>query len=144
MAVKKSKPAEIKTKETSASVEDYLHTIEDSRKRSDSFVILEMMQKASGEKPKMWGTSLIGFGKKRYKSPASGREVDWFLIGFAPRKANLSLYLMINHDNHAGSISKLGKFKTAGGCFNVKKLEDIDLKVLNDLIVASLKDGFKE
>ena len=141
MAEKKSKPAEIKTKQTSASVEDFINTVKDEQKRKDSFVLLEMMKKASGEEPKMWGNSLIGFGNKRYKSPSSGREVDWFLIGFSPRKANLSLYLMINHKEHAAEIKKLGKHKTAGGCIYINKLEDIDLKVLKGMIDASLMQG---
>lgn len=141
MPEKKSKPAEIKTKQTTASVEDFINTVSDEQKRKDSFVLLEMMKKASGEEPKLWGNSLIGFGYKRYKSPSSGREVDWFLIGFSPRKANMSLYLMINHKEHEDAIKKLGKHKTAGGCIYVNKLEDIDLKVLKGLINASLKQG---
>lgn len=86
MAEKKSKLVEIKTKETAASVEDFINTVADEQKRKDSFTILEMMKKASGEDPKMWGSSIIGFGNKRYKSPTTGREVDWLLIGFSPRK----------------------------------------------------------
>jgi len=141
MAENKSKLAEIKTKPTSANVEDFINTVKDEQKRKDGFVLLEMMKKASGEEPKMWGNSLIGFGNKRYKSPSSGREVDWFLIGFSPRKANLSLYLMINHKEHAAKIKKLGKHKTAGGCIYINKLEDVDLKVLKGMIDASLMQG---
>jgi len=141
MAENKSKLAEIKTKQTSANVEDFINTVKDEQKRKDGFVLLEMMKKASGEEPKMWGNSLIGFGNKRYKSPSSGREVDWFLIGFSPRKANLSLYLMINHKEHAAEIKKLGKHKTAGGCIYINKLEDVDLKVLKGMIDASLMQG---
>ena len=144
MAVKKSKPVEIKTKQTAASVEDFISAVKDEQKRNDSFVLLEMMKKASKEKPKMWGGSLIGFGNKRYKSPTTGREVDWFLIGFSPRKANLSLYLMINHKEHSDAIKKLGKHKTAGGCIYVNKLDDIDLKVLKGIIQASLVQGKKK
>ena len=138
MAEKKSKLAEIKTKQTSASVEDFINTVKDEQKRKDSFVLLEMMKKASDEEPKIWGSSIIGFGNKRYKSPTSGREVDWFLIGFSPRKANLSLYLMLNHKEHAAALKKLGKYKTGGGCIYINKLEDIDLKVLKGMIDASL------
>ena len=90
MAEKKSKLAEIKTKPTTASVEDFINTVQDEQKRKDSFVLLEMMKKASGEEPVLWSNSIIGFGNKRYKSPATGREVDWLWIGFSPRKANLS------------------------------------------------------
>lgn len=139
MAEKKSKPAEIKTKPTSASVEDFLNTVKDEQKRKDSFAILEMMKKATGEDPKMWGSSVIGFGNKRYKSPATGREVDWLVIGFSPRKANLSLYLSMNIKEHEATLKKLGKHKTGVGCLYINKLEDIDVKVLKEIINASLK-----
>src|SRR5919112_363180 len=86
------KLAEIKTKETSASVEDFINHIPDEQKRNDSHTILQLMEKASKEKPKMWGDYIIGFGNVRYKSPRTGREVDWFKLGFSPRKANLTLY----------------------------------------------------
>jgi hypothetical protein len=139
MAEKKSKLAQIKTKETAASVEDFINALPDEQKRKDSFAILEMMQKASGASPKMWGTSIIGFGNKRYKSPASGREVDWFLVGFAPRKANLTVYLL-DMKAHADALEKLGKHKIGGGCLYINKLEDIDVKVLKGMIVSSLKE----
>src|SRR5262245_11531787 len=109
MAEKKGKLAEIKTKATTASVEDFINAVPNEQKRTDSFVILEMMKKTSGEEPKMWGASIIGFGDKRYKSPTSGREVDWFLIGFAPRKANLSIYLTMDIRKQAAALEKLGK-----------------------------------
>ncbi|MBS1552645.1 MAG: DUF1801 domain-containing protein [Bacteroidetes bacterium] len=139
MAEKKSKPAEIKTKPTSASVEDFLNTVKDEQKRKDSFAILDMMKKATGKDPKMWGSSVIGFGNKRYKSPATGREVDWLVIGFSPRKANLSLYLSMNIKEHEATLKKLGKHKTGVGCLYINKLEDIDVKVLKEIINASLK-----
>ncbi len=141
MAEKKSKLAEIKTKQTTASVEDFINNVSDAQKRKDSLVLLEMMKKASGEEPKMWGSSLIGFGNKRYKSPATGREVDWLLIGFAPRKANLSLYLMMDIKKQAATLKKLGKHKTGVGCLYINNLEDVDLKVLKGLIDASLNQG---
>ncbi len=96
MTPKKSKLVEIKTKPTAARVEEFINAVLDEQKRKDSFTILEMMKKATGEDPKMWGSSIIGFSNTRYKSPISGREVDWFKIGFSPRKANLSLYLSMN------------------------------------------------
>jgi len=139
MAEKKSRLAVIKTRETSASVEDYLNKVQPEQKKKDSQVILEMMKKATGEKPKLWGSSIIGFGNKRYKSPATGREVDWFLIGLAPRKANISLYLTINVKEHSDALKKLGKHKTGVGCLYINKLEDIDIKVLKSMIDASLK-----
>lgn len=131
--------AEIKTKPTSASVVDFINTVKDEQKRKDSFTLIEMFKKASKAEPVLWGNSLIGFGNKRYKSPASGREVDWFLVGFSPRKANFSLYLMINHKEHAEAINKLGKHKTSGGCIYINKLADVDLKVLKGLITAAVK-----
>ena len=141
MVEKKSKLAEIKTKPTAASVEDFINTIPGQQKRSDSFVLLEMMRKASGEEPKMWGPSIIGFGNKRYKSPKTSREVDWLLIGFSPRKANLSLYLTVDLKKHAAALKKLGKHKTGVGCLYINKLEDVDLKVLKGMIETSLKSG---
>jgi hypothetical protein len=130
--------AENKTKPTSGSVEDFLNSVKDDEKRKDSFVILEMMKKASGEQPKMWGASLVGFGDVHITS-ASGREVDWFRIGFSPRKANFSLYLSLNIKEHAASLEKLGKHKTGVGCLYFNKLADIDIKVLKDLVNTSLK-----
>lgn len=137
MDEKKSKLAKIKTTETKDSVIDFINKVSNEQKRIDSFLLLELMEKVSGKEAKMWGTSIIGFGNKRYKSPASGREVDWFLFGFSPRKAYLSLYLMIDHKEHASEIQKLGKHKTAGGCFNINKLEDVDLEILKGLIAES-------
>ena len=138
MAEKKSKLVEIKTKPTAASVQDFIDTIKDEQKRKDSLVILEMMKKATREEPTMWGSSIIGFGNKRYKSPTTGREVDWLLIGFSPRKANLSLYISISIKEHASALKKLGKHKTGVGCLYINKLEEIDLKVLKEMIDASL------
>ena len=132
--------AEIKTKQTEASVEDFLNTIKDEQKRKDSFVILEMMKKASKQDPKMWGGSIIGFGNKRYKSPNTGREVDWFLTGFSPRKANISIYLM-NTKAHAAALKKLGKHKTSVGCLYINRLEDVDVTVLKRMIGDSLKQN---
>lgn len=139
MAEKKSKLADIKTKPTAASVEDFINNVSDEQKRKDSFTILEMMKKAAGEEPKMWGSSIIGFGNKRYKSPATGREVDWLVIGFSPRKANLSLYLSVGLEEHADALEKLGKHKTGVGCLYINKLEDVDVEVLKKMIATSAK-----
>jgi hypothetical protein len=130
------KLAVIKTKPTSSSVEDFINSIADEQKRKDSFVILKLMEKAMKEKPKMWGSSMIGFGKVRYKSPATGREVDWFKIGFSPRKTNLSLHL-IDLLRHADALKKLGKHKTGAGCLYINKLEDVDIKILEKMIAAA-------
>ncbi len=139
MAEKKLKLVEIKTKPTTASVEDFINKVPDEQKRKDSFVILEMMKKATGEEPKLWGSSIIGFGNKRYKSPTTGREVDWLVIGFSPRKANLSLYLSMDISKHADALKKLGKHKTGVGCLYINKLEEVDTKVLKGMIETSLK-----
>ncbi|HAY34004.1 MAG TPA: DUF1801 domain-containing protein [Ignavibacteria bacterium] len=139
MPEKKSKLAEIKTKPTSASAEDFLNNIKDEQKRKDSFTLLEMMKKATGEVPVLWSNSIIGFGIKRYKSPATGREVDWLKIGFAPRKANLSLYISVGIKEHEAALEKLGKHKTGVGCLYINKLEDVDLKVLSGMISESVK-----
>ncbi|MBA2728629.1 MAG: DUF1801 domain-containing protein [Parachlamydiaceae bacterium] len=138
MAEKKSKLAEIKTKPTSASVEEFISSVKDEQKREDSFVLLEMMKKATGEEPILWSSSIIGFGIKRYKSPTTGREVDWLQIGFSPRKANLSLYISVGIKEHAAALKKLGKHKTGVGCLYINKLEDIDMNVLKEMIDASL------
>lgn len=134
MAEKKSKPAIIKTQPTTVNVEDFINNIKDPQQCNDSFTLLELMKKATGEKPVLWSNSIIGFGIKRYKSPATGREVDWFLIGFAPRKSNLSLYLMLNIKEHESLLKKLGKHKSGAGCIYINKLADIDLKVLKSMI----------
>jgi hypothetical protein len=129
-----SKLAQIKTKETDSSVDDFINSVKDETKRKDSFTILKLMQNASKEKPKMWGSSMIGFGKKIYKSPATGREVEWFKIGFSPRKANISLHLVLDIKKYAAELKKLGKHKTGVGCLYINKLDDVDLKVLEKLI----------
>jgi hypothetical protein len=133
------KLAEIKTKETDSSVEDFINSFKDEKKRKDSFILLKLMQKATKEKPKMWGSSMIGFGKKIYKSPASGREVEWFKIGFSPRKANFSLNLVFDIKQYAAELKKLGKHKTGMGCLYINKLDDIDIKVLEKMINEATK-----
>jgi hypothetical protein len=133
------KLAEIKTKQTDSSVEDFINSVKEEEKRKDSFLILKIMQKATKEKPRLWGSSLIGFGMLRYKSPATGREVDWFKIGFSPRKANLSIHLGLDVQKHADALKKLGKHKTGVGCLYINKLEDIDLKILAEMINTAIK-----
>jgi hypothetical protein len=132
------KLAEIKTKATSSSVAGFIDSLPDEQKRKDSLVIIKLMEKATKEKPKMWGSSMIGFGDKRYKSPATGREVDWFKMGFSPRKANLSLHL-IDIQRHTDALSKLGKHKTGVGCLYINKLADVDIKVLEKMITEAAK-----
>jgi hypothetical protein len=132
-----AKAAEIKTKENDSSVEDFINSVPNEQKRKDSFVVLELMKKATGDEPKMWGNAIVGFGKLRYKS-TSGREVDWMKIAFSPRKANLTIYLM-DMKKHADALTKLGKHKIGGGCLYINKLEDIDIKVLEKMINAVVK-----
>jgi hypothetical protein len=132
------KLAVIKTKQNEASVESFIDSIADEQKRKDSYVVLKLMEKAMKEKAKMWGASMIGFGNVRYKSPATGREVDWFKIGFSPRKANLSLHL-IDLKRHEEALRKLGKHKVGSGCVYINKLEDVDIKVLEKMINESIK-----
>jgi hypothetical protein len=132
-----AKLAEVKTKENDASVREFINVIADEQKKKDSEIILKMMETASKEKPKMWGSSLIGFGKLIVKSPASGREVEWFKIGFSPRKANISLYVDIK--NHSEALKKLGKHKTGAGCLYINKLADVDLKILESIIKNTVK-----
>lgn len=139
MAEKKTKLAENKTKPTTTNVEEFLNSITPEQKRIDSFVLLEMMKKASKEEPVLWSNSFVGFGIKRHKSPHTGREADWMRIGFAPRKTNLSLYFGINIDAHAESLEKLGKYKAGMGCLYINKLADIDLKILKGMIDAGCK-----
>ena len=136
MAEKKSKLAIIKTQPTAASVTDYINSIENEQKRKDSLVLVEIMQNATGETPILWSNSIIGFGIKRYKSPATGREVDWLKMGFAPRKANLSIYISVGIKEHAEALAKLGKHKTGVGCLYINKLNDIDLEVLKGMITT--------
>lgn len=133
------KVAEIKTKPTGSSVEDFIAGVADEQKRQDSLTLLRLMEKATKEKPKMWGASLIGFGDLRYKSPATGREVDWFKIGFSPRKASLSLYLTMDIKTYADTLQKLGKHKTGAGCLYINRLADVDIKVLEALIHTAAK-----
>jgi len=129
--------AELKTKLNDQSVVDFLNRVPEEKKRRDSFTILQLMQEVTGEEPKMWGDSIVGFGSIHYKS-ASGREGDWMVTAFSPRKQNLTLYLMSGFDRHADLMKKLGKFKTGKGCLYINKIEDVDLAVLKELVTASV------
>lgn len=131
--------AELKTKVNNASVEKFLKTVKDEQKRLDSFKILDMMEKITEEEPKMWGPSIVGFGKYHYKYE-SGREGDWFLTGFSPRKQNLTLYIMSGFKRYNELMKKLGKHKTGSSCLYINKLENIDMKVLKELISESVKN----
>lgn len=130
--------AELKTKENEASVEDFLNKIADESIREDCQKISQMMKKASGKEPKMWGTSIVGFDQYHYKYE-SGREGDMCRIGFSPRKQNLTVYIVDGFEKYENLMSKLGKYKIGKSCLYFKKLSDIDEGVLNELIELSVK-----
>lgn len=130
--------SELKTKITKASVDKFIRSIKDEQAQADCIKIAEMMQNAAKAEPKMWGTSIVGFGSYHYKGK-SGREGDWFLTGFSPRKQTLTLYLMGGFDDQADLLARLGKYSTGKGCLYIKKLADIDTKVLKELIARSIK-----
>ena len=130
--------AEIKTKKNDASVEVFLQTFSEE-KRKDCEVILKMMRQASKEEPKMWGSSIIGFGNYHYKSERSRQEGDWFITGFSPRKANLTLYILPSISHYPELLKKLGKCKTSVSCLYINKLADVDIKVLKELIDTAYK-----
>jgi hypothetical protein len=128
--------AELKTRVTKVSVDRFLQGIKDEKKREDCYQILKIMKRATKAEPKMWGTSIIGFGDYHYKY-ASGREGDWFIAGFSPRVQNLTLYMMGGFDQEL--LKKLGKYKTGKGCLYINKLEDVDARILNKLITTLVK-----
>ena len=130
--------AELKTKKTEASVEDFLNGLSSEQTRKDCFEIVKIMKQATKEEPKMWGSNIIGFGSTHLKY-ASGRELDWMMIGFSPRKQNLTLYVPGKLDTYADLLEKLGKYKTGGGCLYIRTLKDVDAKVLKELIQRSVK-----
>lgn len=135
-----AKKATIKTVQNKASVPAFLQSVDDPQRRKDAEAVAAMMTAVTKEKPAMWGTSIVGFGKERYKY-ASGREGDWFTVGFSPRKDNITLYLIGGFRKHTDLMEKLGKVKMGGGCLYVKRLADIDQKVLKQLIVRSVKSA---
>jgi hypothetical protein len=130
--------AEIKTKKNDASVEVFLQTFSEE-KRKDCEVVLKMMRQASKEEPKMWGSSIVGFGSYHYKSERSRQEGDWFITGFSPRKANLTLYILPSISHYPELLKKLGKCKTSVSCLYINKLADVDIKVLKELIDTAYK-----
>lgn len=127
-----------KTQETEASVTAFLESISDDKKRADCTTVCRIMEKLTGSEPKMWGASMVGFGSYHYKYD-SGHEGDWFLAGFSPRKANLTLYLMAGYEHFPELMKRLGKYKTGKSCIYINKLEDINMEVLEELIASSVK-----
>ena len=126
-----------KTQPTQDSPIDFINAVEPVQKRKDCLEILKLMEQLSAEKPVVWGGSMVGFGSYHYKYD-SGREGDWFRVGFAPRKQNITLYIMTGFSTYPDIMQKLGKFKTGGSCLYIKKLADVDINVLADLIKESL------
>ncbi len=137
--------AELKTKETKVSVRSFFRTLEDEGKRKDALVLLKLFEAVTGEKGKLWGTAIVGFGKYHYESTKSAQKGDWPLTGFSPRKQNISIYIMNGFKDYANLLEGLGTFKISGGsCLYVKKLTDIDLKKLEKLIKTSVRDMKKK
>lgn len=125
--------AELKTKQTAASVKDFIAKVPDEQMRKDAAVVMKMMKEATGAQPKMWGPAIVGYGNMRLKY-SNGKEIDWFRIGFSPRKGYLALYLNSGLAQHKQALKKLGKHKTAVSCLYIKRLADVDLDVLKSMI----------
>ncbi|MCY3969328.1 MAG: DUF1801 domain-containing protein [Acidobacteria bacterium] len=132
----------LKTQLNDANVEEFLAAVKNDRRREDSFIVLELMKRVTGEKPRMWGTSIVGFGSYHYRY-ASGREGDWPRIGFSPRKQSLTIYVMPGFSNYDDLLSRLGKHRTGKSCLYVNKLADVDMDVLEQLMRSSL-DAMRE
>lgn len=130
--------AEPKTKPTKQSIASFFKSLPDPQLRQDCLTITKLMEEATGSKPRMWGPAIVGFGSQHYKY-ASGREGDWPVIGFSPRKQNLTLYIMSGFDGQAELLKKLGKHTATGSCLYIKRLSDVDLPTLKKLIRASVK-----
>jgi hypothetical protein len=130
--------AELKTKRNEQSVTDFINRVPDEQKRKDSLVILELMQRVTQEEPKMWGDSIVGFGSYHYKY-ASGHEDDAPLTGFSPRKQNLTLYIMPGFERYPKLMQSLGKHSTGKSCLYIKKLAEINLAVLEELVRQSVE-----
>ncbi len=125
--------AELKTRPTDQSVAAFLDAIPDAGRRQDALAIRDMMREVTGAEPRMWGGSIVGFGDYHYKY-ASGREGDWFRVGFSPRKQNLTLYLTYGYEQHADVLARLGKYKTGKACLYINRLRDVDMAALRELV----------
>lgn len=137
--------ADLKTKLNKASVKGFLDKVKNKKRREDALAVLEIMKKVSNEEPRMWGSSIVGFGNYHYVYE-SGREGDWPIIGFSPRAQNLTLYIMPGFEKFPDLMSRLGKYKTGKSCLYISKLEDVDSKVLRQLMkesIAYMKKKYK-
>lgn len=128
-----------KTRQTDASVEEFLNSVADEQRRADSFRVLSMMERLSGEEPKMWGPAIIGFGSRPLKY-ASGRELDWPIIAFSPRKASLTLYIGAGTGRYEDLKAKLGKHSASKACLYIKRLTDVDEGVLAEMVAESVRE----
>ncbi|MXW04809.1 MAG: DUF1801 domain-containing protein [Gemmatimonadetes bacterium] len=131
--------SDLKTRPTDASVEAFIDAVDHPRRREDARTLLELMQRVTGEEPVMWGPSIVGYGSYHYRY-ASGQEADWPVVGFSPRKQNLSIYIMTGFEESDELLSRLGKHKTGKSCLYVNKLADVDLDVLERLVRASVAE----
>jgi hypothetical protein len=130
--------AELKTKKTEISVDLFLNQIPEEQKRKDAYGILKLMEEATKDSGKMWGTSIVGFGDKQLKYE-SGRELDWFVMGFSPRKQNFALYIPGTVGKQQSLLKKLGKYKTGKGCLYINRLEEVDMAVLKEIIIKGVE-----
>lgn len=130
--------AELKTTKNDKDPLAFLQSVENEKRKADSLVVMQMMEEITGEKPIMWGPSIVGFGSYHYKY-ASGHEGDWMITGFSPRKQALTLYIMPGFDRYENLMSQLGKYKTGKSCLYINKLEDVDKNILHELIAHSVK-----
>ena len=134
----------IKTLMNDASVEDFINSVDGDTKKADTFKLLDIYKKETGHVPKMWGSSMIGFGQYHYRSERSSQEGDWPLAAFSPRKQNLTLYIMPGFHDYDDLLNKLGKHKTSKGCLYINKLSDVDLTILEQLVKRSYDDAVRE
>lgn len=134
----------IKTLKNDANVENFINAVPNDTRRKDGFTLLELFKRATGQKPVMWGSSIVGFGEYHYKSERSQQEGDWPLAAFSPRKQNLTLYIMPGFVDFSELLGKLGKHKTSVGCLYINKLADVDMGVLEQLVKKSYEDSKKQ
>lgn len=129
--------SELKTRKNNSSVLDFINSIDDDTKKADCIALLRIFEECTSEQPAMWGKSIVGFGSYHYKSERSSQEGDWMMTGFSPRKQNLTIYIMPGFDKYKRELSKLGKHKTSVSCLYIKKLSDINIDILKEVIADS-------
>jgi hypothetical protein len=135
--------AELKTKLSGASVDDFLRSIQDKQVRADSYAIAEIMEKAAKAKARMWGNAIVGFGSRKYKYP-DGREMDWMVIAFSPRKKNITLYIAPDFEGCEDLMKELGNFSRGKSCLYIKRLSDVNIATLKKIVKASVQYVLKE